>query len=78
MTIDLACGQHSLLPSDIIDFAMLPAQRARAVGKKFQRYINNREFKFHVYCKRQTSDSSWEFLKIENEQIITAQNNLYG
>ena len=27
--------------------------------------------------KRQTSDSSWEFLKIENEQIKTAQNNSY-
>ena len=26
----------------------------------------------HVYGKRQTSDSSWEFLKIENEQIKTA------
>ena len=28
--------------------------------------------------KRQTSDSGWEFLKIENEQIKTAQNNSYG
>ena len=34
-------------------------------------------FKLHVYGKRQTSDSSWEFLKIENEQIETAQNNSY-
>ena len=39
---------------------------------------NTREFKLHVYGKRQTSDSSWEFLKIENEQIKTAQNNSYG
>ena len=31
--------------------------------------ILTREFKHHVYGKRQTSDSSWEFLK------ITAQNN---
>ena len=31
-----------------------------------------REFKLHVHDKRQTSDSSWEFLKIENEQIKTA------
>ena len=31
--------------------------------------------KIHVYGKWQTSDSSWEFLKIENEQIETAQNN---
>ena len=27
---------------------------------------------------RRTSDSSSEFLKIENEQIETAQNNFYG
>ena len=27
------------------------------------------EFKLYVYGKRQTSDSSWELLKIENEQI---------
>ena len=32
----------------------------------------------HVYGKRQTSDSSWNFLKIENEQIRTVQNNSYG
>ena len=39
---------------------------------------NNREFKRHVYGKRQKSDSSWEFLKIENEQIKTVQNNSYA
>ena len=42
-----------------------------------QRFIGqldqNRELKLHVYAKRQMSDSSWEFLKIENEQIETAQ-----
>ena len=32
----------------------------------------------HVYGKRQTSDTSREFLKIENEQIKTTQNNSYG
>ena len=32
-----------------------------------------REFKLHVYGKRQTSNSSWEFLKIENEKMKTAQ-----
>ena len=32
-----------------------------------------KEFKLHVYGKRQTSDSSWEFLKRENEQTKTAQ-----
>ena len=36
------------------------------------------EFKLHVYGKRQTSDSSWEVFKTENEQIKTAQNNFYG
>ena len=36
-----------------------------------------REIKIHVYTKRQTSDSSWEFLKIENKQIKTVQNNSY-
>ena len=34
--------------------------------------------KIHVYGKRQTSDLSWEFLKIENKQIKTVQNNSYG
>ena len=32
----------------------------------------------YVYGKRKTSDLSWEFLKIENEQIKTAQKNSYG
>ena len=45
--------------------------------------INYSEFNLHVYGKRQTSDSSWEFLKIENEQIENEQikkasNNSYG
>ena len=34
---------------------------------------NKKEFKLHLYGKRQTSDSSLEFLKIENEQIKTGQ-----
>ena len=38
----------------------------------------NREIKIHVYRKRQTSDSSWEFLRIENEQIKTVPNDTYG
>ena len=36
-----------------------------------------REIKIHVYAKRQTSDSSWEFLRIENKQVKTVQNNSY-
>ena len=39
---------------------------------------NKKEFKLHLQGKRQTSDSSLEFLKIENAQIKTAQNNSYG
>ena len=35
-------------------------------------------FKLHVYGKQQISDSGRKFLKIENEQIKTAQNNSYG
>ena len=37
-----------------------------------------RERKIHVYRKRQTSDSSWEFLKLENKQIKTTPNDSYG
>ena len=33
----------------------------------------NREIKIYVYAKRQTSDSSWEFLRIENKQIKTVK-----
>ena len=38
-----------------------------------------REIKIHdhVYAKRKTSDSSWEFLRIENKQVKTVQNNSY-
>ena len=38
----------------------------------------SREIKSHVSDKRQTSDSSWEFLRIENKQIKTVQDNSYG
>ena len=40
--------------------------------------LNIREIKIHVYAKRQTSDSSWEFLRIENKQIKTVPNDSYG
>ena len=40
--------------------------------------LGNRESKLHVYGKRQTADSSRKFLKIENEQIKTAQNNSHN
>ena len=38
----------------------------------------NREIKIHVYDKRQTSDSSQVFLRIENKQIKTVPKNSYG
>ena len=37
-----------------------------------------REIKIHVYRKRQTSDSSWEFLRIENKQKKIVPNDSYG
>ena len=36
------------------------------------------DIKLHVYGKQQTSDSSWKFLKTENEQIKAVQKNSYG
>ena len=39
---------------------------------------NIREIKIHVYRKRLTLDSSWEFLRIENKQIKTVPNDSYG
>ena len=42
-----------------------------------QGVADNRGIKIHVYAKRQTSDSNWEFLRIENKQIKTPQNNSY-
>ena len=38
----------------------------------------SREIKIHVYLKRQTSDSSWEFLRIENKRITPVPNDSYG
>ena len=40
--------------------------------------LDNTEIKSHVYGKPQKWDSSWEFLKIENKQIKTVQNNSFG
>ena len=39
---------------------------------------HNREIKIHVYGTRQTANVSWEFLKIENKQIKTVQNDSFG
>ena len=43
------------------------------ITTKYVQYSVIRQFNLHVYGKRQTTDSSWEFVKIENEQIKTAQ-----
>ena len=40
--------------------------------------VINKEIKSQVYDKRQTPDSSWEILRIENKQVKTVQNNSYG
>ena len=40
--------------------------------------LTTREIKIHVYRKRQTSDSSREFLWIENKQVKTIPNDSYG
>ena len=39
---------------------------------------DRREIKIHVYRKRRTSDSSLEFLILENKQIKTVSNDSYG
>ena len=47
-----------------------------APGERAQKF-HTREMTIHVYAKRQTSDSSWEFLRIENKHIKTVQNSSY-
>ena len=37
-----------------------------------------REIKVHVYDIRQTANVSWEFLRIENKQLKTVQNDSFG
>ena len=37
-----------------------------------------REIKIHVYGIRQTANVSWEFIKTENKQIKTVQNDSFG
>ena len=40
--------------------------------------LKKREIKIHVYRQQQTSDLSWEFLRIEHKQIKTVPNDSYG
>ena len=37
-----------------------------------------REIKIHVYDIRQTVNFSWEFLRMENKQLKTVQNDSFG
>ena len=53
-------------------------KRIVAVAESRKQKAHNREIKIHVYRKRQNSDSSWEFLRIENKQIKTVQHDSYG
>ena len=48
------------------------------IAKSMTSEGNSREIKIHFYRKRQKSDSSREFLRIENNQIKTVPNNSYG
>ena len=50
----------------------------RSGGIKLPNIGDIREVKIHVYRKRQTSHSSWEFLRIENKQIKTVPNDSSG
>ena len=55
-------------------------QRKAVLSESFfkPRYLlSNREIKNHVYGKRQTSDSSWEFLRTKSKQLKPVQNNSY-
>ena len=74
----------TFLKADLQDLS-LKVQTAWARLVCYDLYLNTRwysdirgEFKLHVYDKRKTSDSRWEFLKIENEQIKAAQKSSYG
>ena len=51
------------------------AGKWRYLWKKQISWAFNRVIKIYFYAKRQTSDLSWEFLRTENKQIKTVQNN---
>ena len=40
--------------------------------------VSLERLRFKLNRKRHTSDSSWEFLRIENKQIKRVQNDSYG
>ena len=50
----------------LLQYYFISTEISKFVQVIYVSYI--REIKIHVYRKRQTSDSSWEFLRIENKQ----------
>ena len=53
----------------------------KRILKLVERFSGHRgsikEIKILIYAKWQMSDSSWDFLRIENKQMKTVQNNCY-
>ena len=47
----------------------------RMVIRIWQNFLSIGETKRHVYGKQQTSNLSWEFLRIKNMQIKTVHNS---
>ena len=62
---------HLQFPRDSLSTELLDSHQSRRSGKE------RREIKIHVYSKRQTANVSWEFLRMENKQIKTVQNDAY-
>ena len=67
---ELICGSHLLLLKIVVTYPVKIAlnvdKRSGEVSYLSQVQMKNREIKTHVYAKRQTPDSSWDFLRIEN------------
>ena len=66
-----------MLPLDV-SWSWLRMKSEWLVGLYEKENKDNREIKIHVYGTRQTANVSWEFLKIENKQIKTVQNDSFG
>ena len=49
-----------------------------ASKEHYSKISSNREIKIHVYSIRQTANVSGEFLRIENKQLKTVQNDSFG
>ena len=62
---------HLQFPHGSLSTELLDSHQSARSGKE------RREIKIHVYSKRQTANVSWEFLRMENKQIKTVQNDAY-